>query len=213
MYSSIVKQLKAVKCTVLHLADAGMSLTCLCAPAGPRRQCGRFGPFLNSSQSYKFLQTDEYRSPPSAKWSDETILPKVHTPRSHNSSREVDVSRRIASRTTGLLRVMVSYQSWSELGSGKMRRKAVEVERGGALLGGQNTKRARSLRFLSTLHLTNGHTLHVFMCQDRFKWRHTEDNLLYAYLRFLRLELCASEQMSEDLQVCMTTLHTAKEKR
>lgn len=39
----------------------------------------------------------------------------------------------------------------------KRRRRAAEVERGGALLGGQQTKRARNLRFLSRAEPSDRH--------------------------------------------------------
>lgn len=62
---------------------------------------------------------------------------------------------------------MLIGQSWYECEGGK-RKRAVEVQRGGALLGGQQTKRARNLRFLCTLELLDTHALCMFMCQYGF---------------------------------------------
>lgn len=50
----------------------------------------------------------------------------------------------------------------------KKRRRAAEVGRGGALLGGRCTKRAWNLRFQSTPELSDTHTLCMFMCQYGF---------------------------------------------
>lgn len=64
MNSPIVKQLKTVKGKVLHLAEAGMPLQLAGprrAPAGPRRQGGRFGPVLKSSHGCRFLWTSSAR--------------------------------------------------------------------------------------------------------------------------------------------------------
>lgn len=80
---------------------------------------------------------------------------------------------------------------------GDKRRGAVEVKRGGALLGGQQTKRAWNLRFLSRLELsdTDTHTHCMFICQQPYMTHVDEDVLCFWLSRCVKKHVCGQKSL------------------
>lgn len=80
---------------------------------------------------------------------------------------------------------------------GDKRRGAVEVKRGGALLGGQQTKRAWNLRFLSRLELsdTDTHTHCMFICQQPYM-THVDQDALCFWFKQVCEEACVWTEKS-----------------
>lgn len=89
---------------------------------------------------------------------------------------------------------------------GDKRRGAVEVKRGGALLGGQQTKRAWNLRFLSRLELsdTHTHTHCMFICQRPYMTHVDEDVLcLCFWFKQVSEEACVETEKSARVQYAL----------
>lgn len=80
---------------------------------------------------------------------------------------------------------------------GDKRRGAVEVKRGGALLGGQQTKRAWNLRFLSRLELSDTHThTHTFICQRPYMTHVDEDVLCFWFKKVcVKKHVCGQKSL------------------
>lgn len=99
---------------------------------------------------------------------------------------------------------MVSDRSWSECYKlGKERRRATEVERGGALQGGQQTKRAWNLRFLAH-----------WSCQTQILHARVSVRFFFfLHLKIASVNCCGASlhtylYMCEDVWSCIKTVFT-----
>lgn len=102
---------------------------------------------------------------------------------------------------------MSSDQSWSAcVRLWVTREGAVEVKRGGALLGGQQTKRAWNLRFLSRLELSDTHTLHVHLSAALYDPRGW-GCVVFVFL----VQAGVWRSMCGDRKVCTRTVRTGHE--